>query len=355
MISAPLPLAPRPYPGESVSSWVRRVGARYDILGDNLVEHVIDRPGRAVGVASTLDYRAAPDVEAALAYATRISPATIGDLRITGDDGSNSCWHRWALAWCPKCIRADLASHGELYERAIWRLGSCVVCPEHNVPLEDRCCRCPFEDRCHFSCSGGFLKLACNTCRRPEGPEPRRMPSWWDDESAGAFGTRITPSLNQLIGNLQRDLQAALTGARPSRSWGLLLSAKGLVTAVRHVTFCLIMATTVRCEPRIILPVMMPGGVLVPGAPEPITPAALSTRAAHGVLAISAAALRSLEGGGETHMWDADRGKSPLNISSFLAWLPADIRRQLKSWSTGWEHAAGQALQAAIAAVDGVR
>ncbi len=310
MISAPLPLAPRPYPGESVSSWVRRVGARYDILGDNLVEHVIDRPGRAVGVASTLDYRAAPDVEAALAYATRISPATIGDLRITGDDGSNSCWHRWALAWCPKCIRADLASHGELYERAIWRLGSCVVCPEHNVPLEDRCCRCPFEDRCHFSCSGGFLKLACNTCRRPEGPEPRRMPSWWDDESAGAFGTRITPSLNQLIGKLQNDLQAALTGARPSRSWGLLLSAKGLVTAVRHVTFCLIMATTVRCEPRIILPVMMPGGVLVPGAPEPITPAALSTRAAYGALAISAAALRSLEGGGETHMWDADRGKS---------------------------------------------
>ncbi len=151
MISAPLPIAPRPHPGEAVSSWVRRIGARYDILADNLVEHVLDRPGRAVGVASTLDYRAAPDVEAALANATRISPAAVSNLRIAGDDGRNSCWHRWALAWCPICIRADLADHGEIYERAIWRLGSCVVCPEHNVPLEDSCCRCPFEDRCHFS------------------------------------------------------------------------------------------------------------------------------------------------------------------------------------------------------------
>jgi hypothetical protein len=114
-----------------VSSWVRRVGARYDILGDDLVEHVLDRPGRAVGITSALDYRSAPDVEAALANATRIAPAKISNLRIAGDDGSNSCWHRWALAWCPTCIRADLADHGELYERAIWRLGFCVVCPEH--------------------------------------------------------------------------------------------------------------------------------------------------------------------------------------------------------------------------------
>jgi len=354
-MSAPLPLAPRPYTGEAVSSWVRRIGARYDIVADALLEHVLDRPRRAIDVASTLDYQAAPDLEAALAYATRISPVAISNLRIAGDDGANSCWHRWALAWCPICVRADLADHGETYERAIWRLGSCVVCPEHDAPLEDSCCRCPFEDRCHFYCSGGFLGLACNTCRRPEGPEPRRPHDWWGDENAGAFGTCITPSLNRLIGTLQSDLQAAFTGARPSRSWGFLRSAKGLVTAVRHLTFCLLLATRVRCEPRIILPVIMPGGVLVPAAPEPITPAALSTRTAYGVLAISAAALRSLGGGGEGHMWRPDGGASVLNIASFLAWLPADIRRQLKSWSTGWEPPAGQALQAAIAAVDVVR
>jgi hypothetical protein len=203
-------------------------------------------------------------------------------------------------------------------------------------------------------CSGGFLRLACSTCHRPEGPEPRRMRDWWEDESAGAFETCITPSLNRLISNLQSDLQAALMGAQPSRSWGFLRSAKGLATAVRHMTFCLLMATGVRCEPRIILPEIMPGEAFAP-APEPITPAALSTRTAYGVLAIAAAALRSLEGSGERHMWTPEGGKSVLNIASFLAWLPADIQRQLKSWSTGWERPAGYALQAAIAAVEGSR
>jgi Bacterial TniB protein len=41
MTSPPLPLAPRPHPGEAVSSWVRRVAARYDILGEDLVSHVL--------------------------------------------------------------------------------------------------------------------------------------------------------------------------------------------------------------------------------------------------------------------------------------------------------------------------
>jgi hypothetical protein len=98
----------------------------------------------------------------------------------------------------------------------------------------------------------------------------------------------------------------------------------------------------------------MPGEAFAP-APEPITPAALSTRTAYGVLAIAAAALRSLGGAGEVHMWRPDGGASELNITTFLAWLPADIRRQLKSWATGWEPLAGRALQAAIAVVDGVR
>ena len=76
-----------------MSSWIRRTGARYDIVADALVEHVLDRPGRAVDVASTLDYLAAPDLEAALANATRIAPSKISALRIAGGDGSNACWH----------------------------------------------------------------------------------------------------------------------------------------------------------------------------------------------------------------------------------------------------------------------
>ena len=36
----PCLLAPRRYPGEGVSSWVRRLAARYDILGIHLVRYL---------------------------------------------------------------------------------------------------------------------------------------------------------------------------------------------------------------------------------------------------------------------------------------------------------------------------
>jgi hypothetical protein len=134
-----------------------------------------------------------------------------------------------------------------------------------------------------------------------------------------------------VIGTLQSDLQAALTGARPSRSWGFLQFANGLATAVLHVRFRLLLTTRVRCEPRIILPAVLPGEAFAP-APAKITPATLSTRAAYGVLAIAAATLRSLGRGRDHHVWNPDSGKCELNIASFLAWLPADVRRRLQSW-----------------------
>jgi hypothetical protein len=65
--------------------------------------------------------------------------------------------------------------------------------------------------------------------------------------------------------------------------------------------------------------------------------------------------LRSLEGREERHHWKPDGGKAALNIESFLAWLPADVRRELKSCSAGWERQARDALQAAIADVEAVR
>jgi hypothetical protein len=345
-----LPLAPRPRAGEAVSSWVGRVGARYDILGDELLEYVLDRPRRVIGIAGTLDYRADPELESALAYATRIAPETISDLRIAGDDGRYSCWHRWVLAWCPSCLSADLADYEEVYQRAIWRLGCCVVCPLHKLRLEDRCWRCPFEARCSFHCSGGLLNLACDTCGSLQGPAPRCA----RDNSTGTFGISITPSLNGLIGMLQSDLQGALKGVRPRRSWGFQQGAGGLLTAIRDLTLCLILATRVRCEPRIILPKFVPGETFA-AMHEPITPAALSTQAAYGALGIAAAVLSNLERSNDRHIWNPDGETSVLTIASFLTWLPPDVAGHLKVWSTRWEAEAGQALRAAIADVEGRR
>lgn len=353
MTVALLPLVPRPHDGEALSSWIGRIGARYDIAADDLLAHVTGWRRSTVGAADRLDHHEDPELEAALAQAASVARGTIGKLRIAGDDGSASCWHRTAVVWCPDCIHGDLAQRGEVYGRAIWRLGCCVLCPQHQIRLEDVCRRCAFEGQCNFCCSGGLLGLACRTCTRPVGPVPGRQGEEGQHAEPGAFGICITPALNRLVWALQRDLQAALAGARPKRSWGFTRSAKGLVTAIIDLTLCLVFATRVRCEPRILLPGWGPEETFAP-VREPITLAALPLRAAHGVLAVAAAALASLEGGKRGHQWKPDGSRRvAMDVASLAAWLPAAIRGWLRSRATQWERPAGEALRSVIAAVAG--
>lgn len=350
MTVAPLPLVPRPQRDEAVSSWIGRIGARYDIAADNLLAHVIGRRRSTVGAAARLDYLADPALEAALAQAASVTPGTIGKLRIAGDDGSASSWHRTTVVWCPACIHGDLAQRGEAYGRAVWRLGFCVLCPGHRIPLDDICRRCAGPGRCAFRCSGGVQDLVCQSCSRPVGPVAGRQGEPRQHDTAGAFGTCITPSLNRLVWALQCDLQAALVGAKPRRSWGFTRSAQGLVTAISDLTLGVVFATRVRCEPRILLPEWAPGTAFVP-VHEPITLAALPLAAAYGVLALAAAALRSLEGGRGCHHWRPDGAKVIMDAGSLVAWLPVRLRGWLRSRAAHWERPTGAALRAVIGAV----
>ena len=295
VMPAPLPLAPRPYAGEAISSWVKRVAARYDIAAHHLVSHLLDGYQVSVGRAERLDHRADATLEMALGKATRFDLARIESLRIAGDDGSASCWHRMCPAWCPVCIRGDLAHLGEVYERAIWRLGCCVLCPRHGVPLDDTCRHCAAEAPCHFRGVNGLLRLACNTCGRQVDPTLCRN-GGLDDEGARVLGVRLTPSLTQRIGTLQSDALAAFGGSVPQRSWGLMPSASHLIDAIRELAVCIIVATGTKFIPRIELPEPQ-AGQAISLIYEPITLASLPVYAARGVLGIVAAMLANLEPG----------------------------------------------------------
>ncbi len=149
-----------------------RVAARYDLTADHLASHVLARRSIGIQRVEHLDHRADVELELALATTTQMTPDRIRALRIAGDDGSASCWHRLTLAWCPECVRTDLADTGEVYERAVWRLGCCVTCPVHGIPLEDRCSRCMAGARCRFRAIDGRLRLACTGCERLVDPAP---------------------------------------------------------------------------------------------------------------------------------------------------------------------------------------
>jgi hypothetical protein len=210
----------------------------------------------------------------------------------------------------------------------------------------------PLDDPCHFRGVNGLLRLACNTCGRQVDPTLCRN-GGLDDEGARALGVRLTPSLTQRIETLQSDALAAFGGSVPQRSWGLVPSAGHLIDAIRELAVCIIVTTGTKFIPRIELPEPQAGRA-VPLIYEPITLASLPVYAARGVLGIVAAMLANLEPGSRSrHRRRSDPTAAPImTVVSFLETLSVDARRLLRSWAATWECPAGEALRAAMTAVE---
>lgn len=100
MTVAPLPVAPRPCPGEALSSWVRRIAARYGLEPHDLIRHILGQGAQMLGRVERLDNRADPELEHTLAEAASIDIARIQSQRIVSDDGAAWTWHRARPAWC---------------------------------------------------------------------------------------------------------------------------------------------------------------------------------------------------------------------------------------------------------------
>jgi TniQ len=339
-----LPLAPRPYPGEALSCWVARVASRYGATADDLCRHLLGGQGPGLDRVERLDHRADPELVGLLAAAARIAPDRLRALRVTLDDGIATCWHRTTATWCPDCVSADLAHGPEVYDRAIWRLGCFVVCPDHGVLLQNACRQCWREAPCHFRHARGRMTLACSSCNRLPYLSYRRADDWKVCHT-GAFLVQVSPELATLVSELQHDLQAALSGVAPHRSWGFVQSGSILLMVVRHMAFSIVLTARIRFAWRIEL---VPARNTIPTVPalhEPMTPAVLSPRIAFGALAIIAAVLDSLEArGGSGHKWKRNGVPSVMDATSFVAWLSDDGREWLQTVSRHWDHAVSAAF-----------
>lgn len=144
MILAPLPVAPRPYPDETLRSWANRVGGWYGLSGTELVNAL---HSRAV-LPEVDDFSSLEDCEQEgvtprwvmdlLADAARLPRQHVYALR--QDDYAR--WIPPSLLWnalgadrSRRCWRC-LAACGEDHERRAWRAGWTSVCLEHGVVLD---------------------------------------------------------------------------------------------------------------------------------------------------------------------------------------------------------------------------
>jgi hypothetical protein len=130
-------------------------------------------------------------------------------------------------------------------------------------------------------------------------------------------------------------------------------SASHLIDAIRELAVCIIVATGTKFIPRIELPEPQ-AGQAISLIYEPITLASLPVYAARGVLGIVAAMLANLEPGSRSrHRWRSDPAAPIMTVMSFVETLSADGRRLLRSWAATWACPAGEALRAAMTAVEG--
>ena len=222
----PLPLAPRPFPDESVRSWIGRVAARYDLEPPELIARLRGGTGVDASRISSLDWLVDAELETLLARAVRLDRSQISALRVLARDMPfPATWHRRLLAWCSVCVGEDIGRYGETYERAVWRLGCCVACPTHRLLLEETCL-CVYG-RCRFRPVAGRQRLVCELCRQPaEGLQPNLL-------GTGALMMRRSPTGFAL--DLQADLLSAVIGGMPTGRWQFGISASHFAVMVQDL------------------------------------------------------------------------------------------------------------------------
>jgi hypothetical protein len=172
-----LPVAPRPYRDELLSSWLARVACRYGLTAPDLAGFVA-AGGRGPSSPLPIDDRApARDQIREWAQACGVDPDRLHRLSLSrryperprswylnrGSDGAPSVVSG-STPVCRHCLAADHAAGREGYLRAGWMLAERCICPVHRRLLEDRCLGCHRHLSVTFRLLEGGARPVCRWC-----------------------------------------------------------------------------------------------------------------------------------------------------------------------------------------------
>ena len=162
-----LPVAPRPFRDELLSSWMDRVAARYGMETPAMTAWLAGH-GRDVQPSRPVDDIAPePELLRLWARACRVDPARLHRLSITSrypDQPRQWLLEHPGVPVCLGCFDADVAAGRDSYLRSEWMLAGHVACPAHNEILRDRCPVCSGNLRVSFRMRGGLLRPFCRKC-----------------------------------------------------------------------------------------------------------------------------------------------------------------------------------------------
>jgi hypothetical protein len=165
-----LPLAPRPYDDELLSSWQGRVACRYGCtLRD--VESWLDpdiNVGRRGGLIGR-DFDPGDAMISLWARACRMDTGRLARIALRRQ-GRTESWYvhdRWHQGVCPACLDEDRAAGRDNYLRRAWSRVEAIVCSRHLIILQDRCGHCFARTGFRFDCREGRGRLVCGSCSAP--------------------------------------------------------------------------------------------------------------------------------------------------------------------------------------------
>lgn len=171
-----LPLAPRPFEDELISSWQGRVAVRY-ALGIAEIDTwlSLDSPGSE-------DHDVHPDPENLRRWsrACRVRSDVVEQLALSRHAAPLGyvLRSRWR-GICAACLEDDRRNDRDQYLRRAWSRAETVACPIHRLRLRYFCPGC--FTRCHlrFEYRDGLVELICSCCltavsRAPPAPSEMR-------------------------------------------------------------------------------------------------------------------------------------------------------------------------------------
>lgn len=167
MALARLPVAPRPFSGELLSSWMVRVAARYGLAVPDMTTWLAGQ-GREAQPHHLVDDIAPDPTQLRLwARACRLDLARLTRLSLAlryPDRVPAWTLERSKMPVCFGCFDKDQAQGRDSYLRSAWRLADHLVCPAHRQMLHDRCPACNAELRVSFQFGSGLLRPFCSRC-----------------------------------------------------------------------------------------------------------------------------------------------------------------------------------------------
>ena len=303
-----LPVAPRPFEDELLSSWRGRVACRYDLTEEGLSERLgVARVDRWIGFAGR-DFAPTPAAVSAWARACRLSEERARDMALSTRPRPVGLyvWGEGRVAGairrpvCPACLDEDADAGRDHHIRRSWALVESCLCDRHGRFLSETCAHCPSQMGFRFR-NRGVARLVCVQCQGVV----RRLETPGGVASPGVLGVfrMLSRVFAQAVDSLPSAAGAVLRAAR-------LLWAAPRARGASATPFISRVASLAPCPPR---------AGAAQDRSEPLATASLGWRM---VTLLGVAQLLDLGGAGQGF------GPAPFTLEQLAEWTGEAVSRR---------------------------